>query len=170
MNKNKIYKIYIIFLIALLSISMYVLKVKLYDTPKIVYHFIDKKDSIDTFTVEKLKKQLEDLNVKYVDIAIAQFYKETGYKKDTCSELLDKANNLFGLKNAIVRPTSSSGVYRIGKQKYAYYCTWRQSAFDYALYQSHYINKNTTRKDWIRFINSNYSTDKNYNIQNVKIK
>jgi hypothetical protein len=149
---------------------MYALKVNLYDKQKIVYHFISTKDSVDTFTVEKLHKQLEDLNVKFIDIAIAQFYKETGYKKGTCSELLDKANNLFGLKNAIVRPTSSSGIYRIGKQKYAYYCTWRQSALDYALYQSHYINKNTTKEDWIRFINSNYSTDKNYNIQKVKIK
>ena len=170
MIKNKTHKVYFIFCVALLSISMYALKVKLYDNPKIVYHFIPIKDSVDTFTVSKLKKQLEDLNVKFIDIAIAQFYKETGYRKDTCSELLDKANNLFGLKNAIVRPTSSSGIYRIGKQKYAYYCTWRQSALDYALYQSHYINKNTTRKDWIRFINNNYSTDKNYNIQKVKIK
>lgn len=168
-SKMKFIIAYVITCIIALILLVWLIKVeytKRSMIPETIITFIDTTNTRQ-FSVYLLACELKKYKVKYPEVAIAQFYKETGFGKDTCSELLYKANNLFGLKNSILRPNASSGLYRIGKQKYAYYHNWRQSVLDYAFYQAHFIRITTTREDWINFINKKYSTDKNYSIEKV---
>ena len=116
----------------------------------IVAFFINNKcfsKEKDTFSIKMLVDELKKYNVKYIDIAVAQFIYETGYLKGSCSDILCLGNNLFAMKKSYIRPNVADGEFTpSGGGKYAYYSNWRKSVLDYALYQSHYINKNTTRK------------------------
>ena len=114
------------------------------------------------FSIDSLVTELKKYNVRFIDIALSIVYCETGYGQGYCNDLLCNANNLFAMKPSYVRPNVSDGIYRIGSSKYVYYSSWRRSVLDFALYQSHWINKNTSRSSWLSFLEKKYSKTVGY--------
>lgn len=114
----------------------------------------------DTFSVEKLETYLEELNLKYPDIVMAQAIIETGNFK---SRIFKENNNLFGMKVAKIRPTTNDGE----QHEHAYYNTWRESVLDYALYQSRYLCS-LSKDEYIQYL-SNYAEDSSYTYKVKKL-
>lgn len=122
------------------------------------------------FNIDSVYFELKKYKVKHIDIAIAQFLYETGFGSGECSDMLCLGNNLFAMKKSSIRPNVCDGEFcPKGGGYYAYYSNWKQSVLDYALYQSHYINKNTTRKSWLVFLEKKYSKTKGYSKTLLKI-
>ena len=110
--------------------------------------------NVDTFTVEKFKKLLISLNVKYPDIVFAQAKIESGNFK---SKIFRENHNLFGMKEAKQRAHTAIGT----QYSHAIYSNWRQSVIDYTIYQSCYLRK-FNRSEYIDYLGRNYAQDKNY--------
>lgn len=107
----------------------------------------------DTFSVEKLENYIEELNLQYPEIVMAQAIIETGNFKST---IFRENNNLFGMKVAKIRPTTNGGE----QYEHAYYTTWRESVLDYALYQSRYLC-GLSKEEYLQYL-SNYAEDSTY--------
>lgn len=116
-----------------------------------VYLFAEK----DTFNVDSLESYLVQLNIRFLDVAIAQSKKETGNYK---SAIFKESNNLFGMKFAVVRPRTAIGELR----GHALYRNWRESCIDYALFQARYAGKIKTKEEYLQFIGQIYAEDPNY--------
>jgi uncharacterized FlgJ-related protein len=116
----------------------------------------------DTFTKEKLILMLNDLNVKYPDIVLAQSTVETGKWR---SKIFLENNNLFGMKEAKMRITTAEGT----QYNHAYYNHWRESVYDYAFYQSRYLSKIRSKNEYFQYLSTSYAEDPNYinTIKNV---
>jgi uncharacterized FlgJ-related protein len=83
---------------------------------------------VDEFTEEKFIEMLKHLNVKFPHIVMGQAIIESGFG----SSILYKTNyNLFGMKEALVRPNHHSGT----RSGHALYNTWRESVYDYLYWQ-----------------------------------
>jgi hypothetical protein len=109
---------------------------------------------VDAFTDTKLVNMMKQLNIKYPWIPLAQSIVETGHWK---SRIFIENNNLFGMKEAKTRVTTSSGT----QHNHAYYNTWRESVYDYAFYQARYLGKIRNEEDYFEYL-SNYAEDPNY--------
>lgn len=109
----------------------------------------------DVFTRDKLKNYLEQLNVKYPDVVMAQAEIESGH---FTSKLFRENNNMFGMKISTSRPTTQNGE----QNGYAYYNTWRESVLDYAMYSACYLNKIQTKKEYLQYLGKNYAEDSCY--------
>jgi len=109
---------------------------------------------MDTFTVPKLIKYMQDLNLKHCDIVFAQAIEETGH---FTSGIYKENNNLFGMKCAKQRPYAYTGKNR----GHAYYDNWRQSVQDYAMWQAAYANKLRDRDKYFTYL-SNYAEKPGY--------
>lgn len=122
-------------------------------------------DINDPFSEIKVRKYLNDLNVRYVDVAIAQMKLESA---TGTSKIFREGNNLFGMKHPRVRPTTSLGV----KNNHAYYSHWRQSCVDYALFQAYVMDlDNSISEDaWLDYIGRVYAEDTEYTKKLLKIK
>lgn len=124
-------------------------------------------DANDPYTEQKLKQYLIDLHVKYPMVAIAQMKLESN---NGSSNIFVQGNNLFGMKRAISRPTTSIG--SLGNSDNAIYSHWRQSVLDYALWQSFIENPEniSTESNWIDYISRYYSKDDSYKNKLLQIK
>lgn len=112
------------------------------------------------FTEEKFIKEVKDLNFKFPYIVIAQSIQETGRFK---SKIFLENSNLFGMKQARQRVNLAKGTER----GHAYYNTWQESLYDYALYYGVYLNKIRTEEEYFEYLSQYYAEDPNY-VENLK--
>jgi len=112
----------------------------------------------DAFNEDKMIEMMKDLNIKFPWIPMAQSIVETGHWK---SNIFFENNNLFGMKEAKTRITTSLGT----QNNHSYYNTWRESVYDYAFYQSRYLGTITTEEDYYAYIQATYSETPDYSKQ-----
>jgi uncharacterized FlgJ-related protein len=114
-------------------------------------------DINDSFTEEKVKIYLKELNIKYPEVALAQMKLESA---NGTSKVFKENNNLFGMKLPKFRPTTALGE----KNNHSYYSHWRQSVVDYAIWQSFIMNPENvaSEKNWIEYLNRMYAEDGSY--------
>ena len=146
-------------IIYLLSIVICVLIVTLFFTKiekKIVYS--EMKIIIaeqDKFTEEKLIDIIQDLNFQWPYIVYAQAILESDHFH---SKLFIENSNLFGMTQSVQRITLSKGT----SNNYAYYTSWQQSVYDYALYSATYLSKIPTEEGYFSYLAQYYASDPNY--------
>ena len=109
----------------------------------------------DKFSKGKLVQMMKDLNVKYPWIPMAQSMVETGHWK---SNIFLENHNLFGMKEAKSRITTSSGT----QNNHAYYNTWRESVYDYAFYQARYLGSINSESAYYSYLDASYAENPNY--------
>lgn len=114
----------------------------------------------DSFSKEKMATMLNDLNVKFPWIPMAQSMIETGQWK---SEVFLENNNLFGMREAKSRITTSIGT----NLNHAEYNSWRESVYDYAFYQSRYLGNIKSESEYYQYLAASYAEDPGY-IKKVK--
>ena len=107
------------------------------------------------FTQEALVEFMIETNIKYPHIVLAQAILETGNFK---SEIFKMNHNLFGMKQPILRPTTALGT----NLNHAYYNNWKESVYDYALYQAAYLKNAKTEKQYLQYLGSNYAEANHY--------
>ena len=112
------------------------------------------------FTEAKLVEEIKQLNFKFPYIILAQSYQETGHYK---SGIFLSGNNLFGMKEAKTRATLAQGTQR----DHAYYKTWQESLYDYALFYSTYLSSIKTEGEYYGYLEQHYAQDPNY-VQRIK--
>jgi len=126
------------------------------EKPKVVY--VDKfiiSHEYDSFSEDKLINEIASIKIKFPHIVYAQSILETGYWN---SKIFVENNNLFGMKSASSRITTSM----CSINKHAYYKNWKESLYDYALYQSSYLRKIKTEDEYFEYLSNSYSTDPKY--------
>jgi hypothetical protein len=119
---------------------------------------IREADENNKFSKEKLKLYILELNIKYPRIVLAQTILETG---NYTSDIFRINNNLFGLKGATRRPSTSKEL----NDGYAYFKTWRESVVDYAFLQSSFIFKIHNENEYLEYLKQKYAEDPNYIIR-----
>lgn len=82
------------------------------------------------FSEDQLIKELKSKNINKPYIVLAQTKIETG---NFTSAIFKQNHNLFGMKKARIRPTTSLGL----KRGHAYYDKWESSVEDYGYYQAY---------------------------------
>jgi uncharacterized FlgJ-related protein len=107
------------------------------------------------FSEEKLERMIKKMNFKFPHIILAQAKLETG---SFTSQIFKENNNLFGMKEAKLRATLAQGTER----NHAYYTTWQESVYDYALYYNSYLRKIKTEDEYFEYLRQNYAEDPNY--------
>lgn len=108
----------------------------------------------DEFSEKKLKDYILSLNIKFPDIAFAQARYESGnWGTNPGAELFETNNNLFGMKEAMQRPTVCLGTQR----GHALYSHWRMSVMDYAMWQHSYAKSLKTREAYIAYLKIHYA-------------
>jgi uncharacterized FlgJ-related protein len=112
------------------------------------------------FSQEKLVVNIGELNFKFPHIILAQSIQETGNFK---SNIFKENNNLFGMKEAQIRATLAQGTSR----GHAYYNTWQESLYDYAMYYNAYLRKIKTEDEYFEYLRQNYAEDPTY-VQRLK--
>ena len=115
--------------------------------------YIPKLDS--TFSQEALVKYVYSLNVRFPHIILAQAHLESG--KFT-SGIFVKNNNLFGMRQARLRPTTNKG----SRNGFAKYDHWRDSVMDYILYYAVYMNKFKTEEAYYAYLDRSYANNPHY--------
>jgi uncharacterized FlgJ-related protein len=83
----------------------------------------------------------------------AQAVRESGFK----SAIFNENNNMFGMKQAVSRPTTSIGTNR----NHAMFENWRDCLIDYSLYQAAYLSHIKTEAQYYEYLKS-YAEDPNY--------
>lgn len=109
----------------------------------------------DVFSEDKLAGMMKELNVKFPWIPMAQSMLETGHWK---SNIFHENNNLFGMKEAKQRITTSEGT----QNNHAYYQHWRESVYDYAFYQCRYLGGIRSEQEYFDYLSASYAEDPNY--------
>jgi len=112
------------------------------------------------FSEQKLIEKINQLNFKYPHIILAQAKLESGNFKST---IFLENNNLFGMKEAKLRVNLAKGTNR----EHAYYDSWQESVYDYALYYSTYLYKIKTEGEYFEYLRQNYAEDLTY-VQRLK--
>jgi len=115
--------------------------------------YIPKLDS--TFSQEALVKYVYSLNVRFPHIILAQAHLESG--KFT-SGIFVKNNNLFGMRQARLRPTTNKG----SRNGFAKYDHWRDSVMDYILYYAVYMHKFKTEEAYYAYLDRSYANNPHY--------
>lgn len=146
--KTYILSIFIIFCIGLtLGVSPRVFTV-IEKIPVII------QEKEDTFSKEKFKGYIREMNFKFEDIIYCQAYLETGGFK---SEVFKHTNNLFGMKKATQRIHTQIGM-ELG---YAEYFSWKSSLIDRGIWESAHV-KNLDRDTYLQVLCKIYATDELY--------
>ena len=114
----------------------------------------------DEFSQEKMANMMNNLNIKFPWIPMAQSMLETGKWK---SDIFVENNNLFGMREAKSRITTAIGT----NKNHAEYNSWRESVYDYAFYQSRYLGKIRTEEEYYQYLDASYAEDPTY-IKKVK--
>ena len=107
------------------------------------------------FSEERLRSRLEELNVRFVDIAMAQAKLETNNFR---SKMFVENHNLFGMKEATMRVNTTRGTH----YRHAYYNNWEESVTDYALWVAAYANRCRTKEQMYQLLDGYYAEDPNY--------
>ena len=107
------------------------------------------------FSEAKLIEKIKQLNFKFPHIILAQSYQETGHYK---SGIFLENNNLFGMKQAQIRVTLAKGTNR----NHAYYDSWQESLYDYALFYNTYLHDIKTEGEYFEYLKQNYAEDPTY--------
>jgi hypothetical protein len=108
-----------------------------------------------TFTKDKLKAYIVELNLKYPHIVLAQAELESAHFK---SPIFMENHNFFGMKCAKLRPTTNKGENR----GHAYFDTWRDCVVDYAFYQARYLSQVKSEAEYLAYLKQNYAQDTLY--------
>lgn len=169
-NPNKYDKLYFLLsmlLISILAVGMFFFGMFVQNdfhntSPEVKTQIV--YDINDPYSEEKVAIYLKELNVKYIDVAVAQMKLESA---NGTSDIFRFNNNLFGMKNPKKRATTSLGE----KDNHAYYSHWRQSVIDYALWQNFVSNAEnlSSESDWIDYIGHMYAEDGKYKLKISKI-
>ena len=149
--------------IIMVSIVMSALIINLAMTPeqkKAIAKNIDPKPKYtpkldSTFSQEALVKYVYSLNVRFPHIVLAQAHLESG--KFT-SGIFVKNNNLFGMRQARLRPTTNKG----SRNGFAKYDHWRDSVMDYILYYAVYMHKFKTEEAYYAYLDGSYANNQHY--------
>lgn len=142
----------IISTLVLSSLMLYIFNDVKYITEETRLSILKEKND---FSSEKLKKALVSLNVKFPHIVYAQAKLETG---NFTSKIFKENNNLFGMREAKVRPTTNKGT----ENNHAYFDTWYDSVLDYAMYSAAYLHDIKTEDEYFQYLSQNYAEAPNY--------
>lgn len=128
--------------------------------PAVNYKMIDNEAKVivakqNEFSQEKLIKLISDLHFPFPYIVMAQAMHETSL---FTSPLFKENKNLFGMKPAAVRITTS--VTNAGD--YAYYNEWMDSVYDRALYSATYLSSIKTEEEYYSYLGQYYAEDPRY--------
>lgn len=115
--------------------------------------YIPKLDS--TFSQEALVEYVYSLNVRFPHIILAQAHLESG--KFT-SGIFVNNNNLFGMRQARLRPTTNKGT----RNGFAKYDHWRDSVMDYILYYAVYMHRFKTEEAYYAYLDGSYADNAHY--------
>lgn len=141
----------------------YKLNEKLANQVRIESEFLSYQNPVDDALNDSiLLSYLKDMRVSHASIILAQAKLESD---NYTSELFQENRNLFGMKVAMRRTTTSTT--SIGG--YQAYCNWRESVMDYAFWQfSNNIDK-LSNEEYLDYLGKKYATDPNYIIKLKKI-
>jgi hypothetical protein len=117
-------------------------------------------NEFNEFSEQKFFDKIKELNFKFPHIVAAQAIQETGTYK---SSIFLENSNLFGMKQAKTRATLAQGTNR----NHAYYNTWQESLYDYALYYNSYLRRINSEEQYLEYLRQNYAEDITY-IQRLK--
>lgn len=109
----------------------------------------------DQFSQDKLINLLNELNIKFPHIVMAQSMLETG---NYTSKIFIENENLFGMKEAALRIHLAQGT----QYNHAYYNSWRESVYDYAFYQATYLSDVKNERQYYKALDRSYAEAKNY--------
>jgi len=124
------------------------------------YHEVPVVIQEDTsFSEEALVSLIKQTNISFPHIVYAQAVVESGPGK---SKLFISNHNLFGMREAKQRPNTNTGT----ENNHATYPSWRESVYDYALWQAHTQGaKLKTDDEYYQFLTSaGYAADSTYSI------
>lgn len=110
----------------------------------------------DDFNETNLRLVMEGMNIKFIDIAIAQSKLETNNYK---SKIFKESGNLFGMKAAKLRPYTHFGDHR-GHADYK--GSWKLSVIDYALWQAREAKNVKTEDQYYFLLSKMYAEDPDY--------
>ncbi len=113
------------------------------------------KSDTDTFSEEKLIQYLEELNMPFAEIIVAQARIESG---NYSSFLFKEQHNIFSMKEANRRPTTAIG----SDNGHAVYRSWRDAVIDYSLWYSRYASSCVTEDQYLNYLGRVYAEDKDY--------
>jgi len=145
------FRVYLLATLLLMLIFLLNWKPKLYSDLELEH--ISTKNPY--FTENALIKLLKDCNVKYPHIVLAQAKLESA---GFTSEVFKNNNNMFGMRKAYQRITTAQSE----KMTYAYYKDWRESVFDYAMYQSEAMGSVSNENEYYAKLGSRYAEDPQY--------
>jgi flagellum-specific peptidoglycan hydrolase FlgJ len=107
------------------------------------------------FSKERFRAKLNELNVRFADVAVAQAILETNTFR---SSIFMENNNLFGMKEAKTRINLARG----SQYGHAYYDSWEDSVLDYAMWCATYAKHCRTNEQFLSLLNGYYAEDPNY--------
>lgn len=107
------------------------------------------------FNTKALVDKIKALNFKFPYIVLAQSIQETG---NYTSTIFRENNNLFGMKEAVIRTNLAKGTNR----GHAYYDSWQDSVIDYALFSATYLPDIKTEGEYFEYLRQNYAEDPMY--------
>lgn len=106
------------------------------------------------FSQDSLVNYIKELNIKFPHIVLAQAQIETG---NFTSNIFKENHNLFGMREAKQRATTSKGT----KRGHAHFDTWKNSVLDYALFQCRFTSK-LSESEYYNYLGENYAEDSTY--------
>lgn len=107
------------------------------------------------FEPQELTNLLNELNVRFPHIVMAQSIIETGH---WTSKVFRSNNNLFGMKQAYRRVNTAKGT----QHNHAFYESWEESVYDYAFYQCRYLSSINNEDEYFQYLSKSYAEDPNY--------
>jgi uncharacterized FlgJ-related protein len=107
------------------------------------------------FSKDRLTKKISELNFRFPHIILAQATLESGHFK---SDIFLENHNMFGMKEAFQRTNLAKG----SNRGHAYYESWQEGVYDYALYYSTYLCTIRTEGEYYEYLKQNYAEDPTY--------
>jgi uncharacterized FlgJ-related protein len=112
-------------------------------------------NSQNEFTEDKFISMLDEINLPYPYITLAQAKLETG---NFTSKIFNENHNSFGQKEAKVRINLAKGT----QYGHAYYNNWEESILDYAFWYSTYASKCKSEEEFYQLLDKVYAEDELY--------
>ena len=112
-------------------------------------------NSQSEFSEDKFISMLDEINLPYPHITLAQAKLETG---NFTSKIFNENHNSFGQKEAKVRINLARGT----QYGHAYYNSWEESILDYAFWYSTYASKCKSEEEFYQLLDKVYAEDELY--------